>query len=422
MKKIFAGSLAAALVAGGLGLSTGPAQASPISTTTTRISADALPLDLCDLLPLCDAPVVGPLLEGVEEALADLLGTVSTGNPTEIQGSVEDLVDAIVAALDGAGADQESAANAIAAQLGALDPALLTQILGDLAGQSPVLGELITGILQTVQDLVEGLLGLGGQTPDPAQIQGLVEQLLAALAGGNPSDLQALLTELLTSLPGGSTLSPSTLTDLIDQLIKALQGTLGVGTAVNNVDNAIKAGTPVAVSATPTVSAPRGYFTNTHPTLRGNGTPGAFVTVRTTTGSVLGSATVTPAGTYALTSRKLKIAAYQVTATQVEQGRATSAQSASRSFRVVSAKPVIKTKSKKKFSTKRPTITGIAYPKTRIVLRSSTGKALGSAKVRADGTWKIKSKKLSSGTRKVKVVQTGYGKKKTSKVRTIRIK
>nr|MCW2727987.1 hypothetical protein [Aeromicrobium sp.] len=38
------------------------------------------------------------------------------------------------------------------------------------------------------------------------------------------------------------------------------------------------------------------------------------------------------------------------------------------------------------------------------------------------GTWTIKSKTLSSGTKKLKAVQTGHGKKKTSKAKKIRIR
>ena len=123
-----------------------------------------------------------------------------------------------------------------------------------------------------------------------------------------------------------------------------------------------------------------------------------------------------------LTSRSLKRGAYTVTATQTAPGRATSPQSSARTFRVVSAKPAITTRSNKKFRTHRPKISGIAYPRTKVVLRSSTGKKLGSAKVRSNGTWSIRSKSLSSGTRKIKVTQTGYGKKKTSKVKKIRIR
>jgi hypothetical protein len=428
MKNIFASGLAAALVAGGLGLAAGPAQASPIPTTTTRAALGPLPIGLCDVLPdLCASPTVGELLTGVDDALDDLLGTSPADTPQQIQATVEGVVEAVVATLTGISdpAQLQQAADAIAAQLqgAGLDPAVLTQVLAGLSASDEVPTSALTGlvgtVVETVQTLVSGLLGLGGQTPDPAAVQALVDQILAALADGDSAGLQQLITDLLTSLPGGSTLSPSTLTDLVNQILATLQGSLGAGsstTVVNNVDQAL------AASATPRVSSPGGNTTSQRPVIRGNGTPGATVTVRSSTGTVLGSAMVRSTGTFSVTSRKLKIAKYTVTATQVEPGRAASAKSAARSFRVVSAKPVITTKSKKKFSTHRPKITGIAYPKSRIVLRSSTGKKLGSVKVRSNGTWTIKSKTLSSGTRKIKAVQTGHGKKKTTKVRTIRIR
>ncbi|MET0915340.1 MAG: hypothetical protein ABWY81_03970, partial [Jiangellaceae bacterium] len=60
MKNTLASGLAAVLVAGGLGLTAGPAQASPVPTTTSRAALGPLPLDLCDLLPaLCASPVSG---------------------------------------------------------------------------------------------------------------------------------------------------------------------------------------------------------------------------------------------------------------------------------------------------------------------------------------------------------------------------
>ncbi|MET1037505.1 MAG: Ig-like domain-containing protein [Aeromicrobium sp.] len=390
-----------------------------------------MPLDLCDLLPaLCAS--------GVDQALLDLLGSTSAGTPEQLQESVEALVQAIIDTLTGvSGPDGQEAADAIATQLtgSGLDPAVITQVLAGLSGAGVPdsgLADLLDTVLNTVQELVTALLGLGGQSPDPAQVQALVDQITAALAAGDPAALQALIEDLLTSLPGGSGLDQSTLTGLVDQVVAALEGALGGGNPITQVivtitdalggGNAAPAPAPANVSATPTVTSPGGYFTSRRPAIRGVGAAGASVTVRTTAGKFLGSTTVSSAGTFVVTPRTLKIAAYRVTATQVESGKAASAKSAVRTFRIVSAKPVIKTTSRKKFSTHRPKITGIGYPKSRIVLRSSTGKKLGSAKVRADGTWTIKSKRLSSGTRKIKAVQTGHGKKKTSKVRTIRIR
>jgi hypothetical protein len=432
MKNILASGLAAALVAGGLGLTAGPAQASPTSTTTTRAAAQGpLPLDLCSVLvDLCQSQGLGELLTGVDNALDDLLGTSPTGTPQQIQETVQSVVQAIVATLTEINdpADLQAAVQAIASRLttSGLDPAVLTQVLAGLGtnGELPTsaLSGLVGTLVDTVQSIVSGLLGIGGQTPDPAQVQALVDQILDALAAGDPAALQALVRDLLTSLPGASGLSPATLTDLVGQVIDGLQGTLGAGsstTIVNNVNEAING---PAAAATPVVSSPRGNTTSRRPVIRGTGTPGAMVSVRTSTGTVLGSATVRSTGAFSVTSRKLKIAAYRVSAIQMQSGRAVSAPSATRTFRVVSAKPVITTKSKKKFSTKRPKITGIGYPKSRIVLRSSTGKKLGSTKVRTNGTWTITSKRLSSGTRKIKAVQTGHGKKKTTKVRTIRIR
>lgn len=436
MKNTLASGLAVVLVAGGLGLAAAPAQAS-VSTTTSRAALGPLPLDLCDLLPaLCASPVSGPLLEGVDQALLDLLGSTPADTPAQLQASVEALVDAVIETLTGlTGPDGQAAAEAIATQLtgSGLDPALVTQVLAGLGASGTgvpdsALSDLLATVQATVEDLVNGLLGLGGQTPDPTQAQGLIDQITAALAGGDTSALQDLLTDLLSSLPGGSNLDLSTLTDLVDQILTVLDDALGGGTIlpdiIDNVDDALNgpSAPAAAASATPTVSSPKGYFTTRRPAIRGTGTPGAAVTVRTSTGTRLGAATVRSNGTFVVKSRKLKIAGYRVTATQVAPGRPTSASSAVRTFRVVSAKPVIKTKSKKKFSSKRPKITGIAYPKTRIVLRSSTGKKLGSTKVHSDGTWSITSKRLSSGTRKVKAVQTGHGKKKTTKLRTIRIR
>jgi hypothetical protein len=431
MKNILASGLAAALVAGGLGLTAGPAQASPVSTTTTRAAAQGpSPLDLCSVLvDLCQSQGLGDLLTGVDNALDDLLGTSPADTPQQIQETVQSVVQAIVATLTEINdpADLQSAVQAIARRLAAsgLDQAVLTQVLDGLRTNgvpTSVVSDLVGTLVDTVQSIVSGLLGIGGQTPNAAQVQALVDQILKALAAGDPAALQALVRDLLTSLPGASGLSPATLTDLVGQVIDGLQGTLGAGsstTIVNNVNEAING---PAAAATPVVSSPRGNTTSRRPVIRGTGTPGAMVSVRTSTGTVLGSATVRSTGAFSVRSRKLKIAAYRVSAIQMQSGRAVSAPSATRTFRVVSAKPVITTKSKKKFSTKRPKITGIGYPKSRIVLRSSTGKKLGSAKVRTNGTWTITSKRLSSGTRKIKAVQTGHGKKKTTKVRTIRIR
>ena len=440
MNKIISGGLATALVASGLGLVASPAQAAPTPTTQTRAALGLLPLDLCDVLPLlCDVPIVGPLLENVDDALEDLVGTASTGSPEQIQDSVETLVTAVVESITGTtGGDQLAIANQIAEQLAGsgLDPAVITQVLAGLGASgtdmplASQLSTLVEGVLDTVQDIVDGLLGIGGQTPDPTQVTGLVEDLLAALSGGDAAELQVLLTQLLTSLPGGSTLDLSTLTDLIEQIVDTLQGALGGGTSttiINNVTDALNPNAPAgpaaaAVSATPGVSSPKGTTTSVRPVIKGTGTPGATVTVRSSTGTVLGAAPVRSTGSFSVTSRKLKIGAYRITATQVESGRTTSAASAVRTFRIVSAKPVITTKSKKKFSTKRPKITGIGFPRARITLRTSSGTKLGSVKVRTDGTWTITSKRLSTGTRKIKAVQTGHGKKKTTKVRIIRIR
>lgn len=432
MKKTFATGLAAVLVAGGLGFASAPAQASS-APATSRAALGPLPLDLCDLLPLlCEAPIVGDLLEGVDGALVDLLGTSPTDNPELLLENVEGLVEAVVETLTGVtGPDGQAVAEAIAAQLqgSGLDPAVLTQVLAGLseAGlpDGSALTDLVNTLVTSVEDLVTGLLGLGGQTPDPAQVQALVDQITAALAAGDPAALQAILGSLLTSLPGGSTLDPSVLTGLVNQLIATLEGVLGgasVPGAIDDVDDALNGGNPAAASATPTLSSPKGYFKTRRPAIRGTGTAGASVTVRTNTGTVLGTGTVSSSGTFVVTSRKLKIGAYRITATQVAPGRSASAKSAGRSFRVVSGTPVIKTKSNAKFTTHRPKIKGIGYPKTRIVLRSSTGKKLGSTTVRSDGTWTIKTKRLTSGKKKVKAVQTGHGKKKTTKVRTIRIR
>ena len=430
MKNILAGGIAAALVAGGLGLTAGPAQARPTSTTTTRAAAlGSLPPQLCSVLvDLCASPALGELLNGVDDALEDLLGTSPAATPQQIQETVEGVVDAVIKTLTGLGDDpagQLEAAQAIASQLGAsgLDPAVLTQVLAGLGTNSQlptsVVDELVGTLVDTVQAVVSGLLGLGGQTPDPAQAQQLVNQILAALAGGDTAALRDLLTNLLTSLPGGTALSPSTLTGLVDQILATLRGSLGAGSSAQVVDNVNQA---IAASATPAVTSPRGTTTSVRPVIKGTGTPGATVTVRSSTGTVLGAAPVRSTGAFSVTSRKLKIGAYRITATQVESGRTTSAASAVRTFRIVSAKPVITTKSKKKFSTKRPKITGIGFPRARITLRTSSGTKLGSVKVRTDGTWTITSKRLSAGTRKIKAVQTGHGKKKTTKVRIIRIR
>lgn len=411
MKKILATAMTTALVVGGLGLASGPAEARPDIKTAAFAQAGPLPLDLCDLLPLCTGPG-GSLLTNVQDALDALLG--NTGSP-------QDLATAIVAALQGLpSGDRPEAAAAIAQQLqsAGLSPAALSQVLSGLAGDSNPLGDLVPDLLATVQSLVNGLLGIGGQTPDPAQAQALTDQLLKALAAGDASALQAQLSSLLTSLPGGSGLSPATLTGLVNQIVAALQAGLGgpsTTPVVNNVDNAIS-------TSAPQLASPGTYVTSKRPAIQGTGAPGASVTVRTSKGVVLGSATVSSTGTFRVTSRSLKRGSYTITATQTAPGRATSPQSAARTFRVVSAKPAITTTSNKKFKTHRPKITGIAYPKTKVVLRSSTGKKLGSAKVRANGTWTIKAKSLSSGTRKIKVTQTGYGKKKTSKVKKIRIR
>jgi hypothetical protein len=422
MIKTLSGGLAAALIAGGLGLATGPAQASPTPMTANRLAAAPLPLDLCDLLPaLCGAEVTGPLLHGVDAALEDLLGTVPDGTPAAIQTSVESLVDAIVATLTGVPAgDQQAVADAIATQLegSGLDPAVLAQILSGLGLTGTDLSpSVITDLVTTVQDLVTGLLGAGGQTPDPAQVQSLVDQILTALASNDPAALPGAVSGLLTSLPGGNALDPSVLTGLVNQVVGVLQSAgggngPGTGGTVDNVN--------AALNPAPSIRSTR-YFSSVRPTIRGTGTPGAYVVVRTTSGTVLAKGTVNSAGAFAVKSRKLKLKSYSVAATQTPAGGTGSAASAVSTFRVVSAKPVIKTSSKK-FKTHRPTIKGIGYPGAKITLKSSTGKKLGSAKVRSNGTWSIKSKTLSSGTKKVKAVQTGHGKKKTTKAKKIRIR
>jgi hypothetical protein len=280
-------------------------------------------------------------------------------------------------------------------------------------------------VLETTTALVSGLLGLGGQTVDPAILQDLVQRILAAQAANDTAALSALLSELLRSLPGGSGLDAGTVTTLVDDITNTLADAatgVDVTPTVDRVDNALNPPSAAAASSTPTISRIATWVTSTRPTIRGAGTPGASVAVRTSKGTVLGTTTVSSSGSFSLVSRKLKRGAYTVTATQVAPGMSASGSSAARNFRVVSSKPAITTKAKKRFSTHRPKISGIGYPKSKIVLRSSTGKKLGTVRVRTNGTWTIKSKTLSSGTKKLKAVQTGHGKKKTSKAKKIRIR
>lgn len=437
MKKTLASGLAAALIAGGLGLTAGTAQASPALKTATSEAAGLLPLDLCDLLPaLCGSDVTGPLLQGVDSALTDLglLGTDPAATPVQLQAAVQEVLDAVVATLTGVGPeDLQTVADALGTQLGGsgLDPAALTQILAQLGLNGPELPpseltDLVGQVTDTVQGIVNGLTSIGGQTPDPAQVQALIDQITQALAGGDPAALTGVVSGLLTSVPGAGALDPSILTGLVGDVVTTLQGAasrlgLPVPTIIERVTTAVNTAAAPVASPAPAISSTK-YFTSSHPAIRGTGVAGASVTVRTSKGVVLGSTTVNSAGRFSLVSRKLKLGYYRVTATQTAPGQTVSPASAASTFRIVSAKPVIKTSSKKKFKTHRPTIKGIGYPGAKITLRSSSGKKLGSAKVRANGTWSIKSKSLSSVTRKVKAVQTGYGKKKSSKTSKIRIR
>ncbi|MCW2747782.1 MAG: LPXTG-motif cell wall anchor protein [Nocardioidaceae bacterium] len=438
MKRLIGAGLAAAVIAGGLGLSSGAQGATSSTSTTARVArAGLLPIDPCDLLPgLCDVPVIGPLLTDV----ADLLDHLLTVPPTGEQQAVADLVQQIQGSFAGLDPTQQSdLADGILTQLqgAGLSPAVLTEVLAQLSGLTdgtPALTQLVDDLVTVVQDLVEGLLGIGGETPDPTHVQALVTDVLDALATGNTSTVVTAVEHLITSLTGGDSLDPSVLTDLVNQLTAALQS-VGDGllpdqlvTIINQVTQAVDpdapiTGVPVTRSATPSISSPKANFTSTHPRISGVGVKGGSVFLRTKAGKVLGSAAVGSDGRWTLVSAKLvvKKTKYSVTATQVVPGHSSSNASAAKTFRVVSKGPVIATKSGKTFKTTRPTITGIAYPKTKVTLYSKGGKKLGSATVKADGSWKIKSKKLKKGTRTIKVSQKGHGKKKTTAVKKIKI-
>lgn len=428
MKKTIAGGLTAVLLTGGVGFTSATAQASPSPTTAARAGALALPLDLCDILgPLCQVTGIGPLLVGVQGALDDLLGAA----PGDIPLSADELADAISDALAAAPSeDSAQVTDAIAALLAnaGLPDSVLDQVTGGL-GDTPAGGP-VANVLQTVEDLLNGLLGIGGQPVDPTALQGLIQSILSEQADGDLAGLRDVLETLLQSLPGGSSLDTSALTGLVDTLATTVANA-AAGTPVAPIVNLITitlnpgAGTPApaaASSATPTLSAVKTYVTTVRPTIKGGGTPGASVTVRTSRGDVLGSTTVSSSGAFSLVSKKLKRGAYTVSATQVSPGLGSSASSAARSFRVVSGSPVITTKANKRFSTHRPKISGVGYPKAKIVLRTSSGTKLGTARVRSNGTWSIKVKRLSSGTKKIKAIQTGYDKKRTSKTKKVRIR
>jgi hypothetical protein len=429
MKKTIAGGLTAVLLTGGIGFTSASAEASPSPMTVTGAPALALPTNLCGILGpvLCNASVLGPLLVGVDGALDDLLNSAPEGIPL----SASQLADAISAALAATSGPQSTqVTDAIAALLAnaGLPDSVLDQVTGQL-GDTPAGGP-VAAVLKTIEDLLTGLLGIGGQPVDPAAVQSQLQSILTSLASGDATALRTVLETLLKSLPGGTSLDPSTLTGLVDTLATTVRNA-AAGTPVEPIVNLITvtlnpgAATPTPAatpSATPTISAIPTYVTTVRPTISGGGTPGASVTVRTSRGEVLGSTTVSASGAFAVVSKKLKRGAYTVSATQVSPGLGTSASSAAQSFRVVSGSPVITTKANKRFSTHRPKITGVGYPKAKIVLRTSSGTKLGTARVRSNGTWSIKAKRLSSGTKKIKAIQTGHDKKRTSKSKKIRIR
>ena len=427
MKKTIAGGLTAVLLTGGVGFTSATAQASSSPTTAARARALVLPLDLCTVLgPLCGVSVLGPLLVGVQDALDDLLGAAPGGIPL----SADELADAIRDALAAAPSqDSAQVTDAIAALLAnaGLPDSVLDQVTGGLGGTA---GGPVANVLQTVEDLLNGLLGIGGQPVDPTALRGLIQSILSEQADGDLPGLRGVLETLLQSLPGGSSLDTSALTGLVDTLATTVANAAAgtpVAPIINLVTVTLNPGavtpTPAAApSATPTLSAIKTYVTTTRPTIQGGGAPGASVTVRTSRGDVLGSTTVSSSGAFSLVSKKLKRGAYTVSATQVSPGLGSSASSAAQSFRVVSGSPVITTKANKRFGTHRPKISGIGYPKAKIVLRTSSGTKLGTARVRSNGTWSIKAKRLSSGTKKLKAVQTGYDKKRTSKTKKVRIR
>ncbi|MFY0405748.1 Ig-like domain-containing protein [Solicola sp. PLA-1-18] len=369
--------------------------------------------------------------------------------PTQVRGLVTSVVDLVTGlvqtlttALTGTGAPSAAISDlatgllagdpaAITAALttlsGSLDPAQLQSLvgtlvsaLGDLGGTgSPFDAADLQALLGT---LVDAVGDAAGGTLDPAKVQGLLTGLVDALTGANASDpfgsLTQIARELITTLQGLGTSTVTNLTVLVNRLLPVA----GLPTVPTTPTTPTRPGAPASAAlATPSLAVAK-YDTTKRPRFSGRGTAGATVTVRTTAGRVLATVRVPSGGSWAVKSKpKLKRAAYKVVARQSASGRTGSAASATRTVRVVSAKPVQTTTRSTKAN--RPTFTGVGYPGARITVRTKAGRALATTKVKSNGTYKVRSRKtLRNGSYKIRVTQKRGSKTLKSTFRTVRVR